>query len=62
MMNYDKEHIPDSVYKKAMAIFGEPDFSMDEIKNASEALVGICKWAEAMCKYYELLKVVNPKR
>lgn len=62
MINYDKEHIPDSVYKKARAIFSEPDFSMDAIKNASDALVGICKWAEAMCSYYDLLKQVNPKR
>lgn len=42
MINYDKEHIPDSVIKKVRPIFDSPDFSMDAIKGASEALLGIC--------------------
>jgi len=44
------------------AILDHPDFNPDAIKKASEALLGICKWSMAMMKYYELLKIVNPKR
>ena len=62
MMTYDKENIPDRVVKNVNAIIGSPDFKPDDIKKASEALLGICKWAMAMMKYYELLKIVNPKR
>ena len=62
MMGYDKEHIPDSVIKKVKPIFESPDWSEDAIKGASEALLGMCRWARGMVKYYDLLKVVNPKR
>lgn len=62
MIGYDKEHIPDSVIKKIRPIFDSPDYSIEAIKASSEALMGICKWAEGMLKYYDLLKIVNPKR
>ena len=35
---------------------------MVDIAAASAALVGIMKWVQAMMKYHELLKIVNPKR
>ena len=62
MMTYDKENIPDRVVKNVNSILNSPTFNPDDIKKASEALLGICKWAMAMMKYYELLKIVNPKR
>ena len=62
MMDYDKEHIGDGVVKKVKAITESSDFSLESIKGSSEALLGICKWALAMMKYYDLLKIVNPKR
>lgn len=62
MQTYDKENIPERVVKNVNAIIGSPEFKPDDIKKASEALLGICKWAMAMMKYYELLKIVNPKR
>jgi dynein heavy chain len=62
MIDYDKEHIPDSVVKKVKLIIDNSEFSLEAVKASSEALLGICKWAMAMVKYYELLKIVNPKR
>jgi dynein heavy chain len=62
MIEYDKEHIEPSVVKNVKKIIEDPSFALDAIKNSSEALLGICKWAMAMVKYYELLKIVNPKR
>jgi dynein heavy chain len=62
MIEYDKEHIEPSVVKNVNKIIQDPSFSLEAIKGSSEALLGICKWAMAMVKYYELLKVVNPKR
>lgn len=35
---------------------------MKDIASASSALMGIMKWVQAMMKYHELLKIVNPKR
>lgn len=62
MIGYDKEHIPEKVVNKVNVIFNNPNFSIDAVKSAFEALFGICKWAMAMMKYHELLKIVNPKR
>jgi len=62
MMVYDKENIPEAVVRKVNGIVNAPDFSLDKIKQASEALLGITKWLMAMMKYHELLKIVNPKR
>jgi dynein heavy chain, axonemal len=62
MLQYDKENIPEKTVKAVNNVFNSPNFSLDAIKSASEALLGICKWAMAMMKYHELLKIVNPKR
>jgi len=43
-------------------MLSHPSFSMSEIASASAALTGIMKWVQAMMKYHELLKIVNPKR
>lgn len=62
MINYNKDNIPESVVRKVNPILQDPNFDIQSIKNSSEALVGIVKWSQAMMKYYELLKIVNPKR
>lgn len=62
MIEYDKEHIPEKTVKQVNSVLNSPTFSFDAVKSAFEALFGICKWANAMMKYHELLKIVNPKR
>ena len=62
MIQYDKENIPESVIRKVRAIYDSPDFSFEAIRQASETLLGICKWGKGMIDYYDLLKIVNPKR
>jgi len=62
MKDYDKEKIPESVVKRVNIIIASEDFTMDKVKSASSALVAILKWSDAMMKYHELLKIVNPKR
>lgn len=62
MIEYDKEHISKEVVKKVNVILKDPTFNHEAVKNASEALIGIVKWAEAMMLYYEILKIVNPMR
>ena len=36
--------------------------SEKKVQNASGALVAVRIWVEAMIKYYEVLKIVNPKK
>lgn len=62
MKEYDKESIPESVVGRVNKIIASEDFTMEKVKSASSALVAILKWSDAMMKYHELLKIVNPKR
>lgn len=38
------------------------NMSEAKVKSSSGALVPVRIWVEAMIKYYEVLKIVNPKR
>lgn len=62
MQEYDKEGITDGIVKKVNLILVSEDFTMEKVKSASGALVAILQWSDAMMKYHELLKIVNPKR
>ena len=62
MKDYDKEGIPESTVTRVNKIIVSEDFTMEKVKSASSALVAILKWSDAMMKYHELLKFVNPKR
>jgi len=62
LKQYDREHIEDKVIKKVRPILNGEDFTVAKAEKAANALVGINKWANAMVSYYDLLKIVNPKR
>ena len=62
LINYDKENIPESTVKRVNVILNSDDFTAEKVKSAAVALVAIFKWVNAMVKYHELLKIVNPKR
>lgn len=62
MLKYDKENIQEKTVKAVRAIIDKPDFSLEDVRKANAAMEGICKWAIAMMKYYDLLKIVNPMR
>lgn len=62
MLGYDKENIDEKIVRKVNTMLASPSFSMSDIAAASAALVGMMKWVQAMMKFHELLKIVNPKR
>ena len=62
MKEYDKEGITEATVTRVNKILVSEDFTMEKVKSASSALVAILKWSDAMMKYHELLKIVNPKR
>jgi len=62
MIDFDKENMKESTVKKVNHILDHEDFTLEKVKGASGALVAVQKWASAMMKYHELLKIVNPKR
>lgn len=62
MIAYDRENIDEKVVRKVNTMLSSPNFSMTDIAAASSALTGVMKWVQAMMKFHELLKIVNPKR
>lgn len=62
LKDYDKDHIPDKTVKKVNAILNSDTFTLEKAANASNCLVGIYKWADAMMKYHEVIKIINQKR
>ncbi len=38
------------------------EVQIEMVKKASKALVAVHTWCNAMIKYHEVLKIVNPKR
>ena len=62
MIAYDKDNIDEKIVRKVNSMLSSPTFSMADIAVASGALTGIMKWVQAMMKYHDLLKIVNPKR
>lgn len=47
--------------KQAKSILDSEDFTVEKVRNASQALLAIRIFAAGMCDFHELLKIVKPK-
>ena len=61
LMNFPKEQITDETVELLLPYFSAPDFNFESAKKASGNVAGLCNWAEAMCTYHNVAKVVEPK-
>lgn len=61
LMNFPKEQITDETVELLAPYFQAPDFNFESAKKASGNVAGLCNWAEAMCTYHDVAKVVEPK-
>jgi len=61
LIKYDKRNMQDSMIKQAKSILDSEDFTIEKVRNASQALVALHLFASGMCKFHELLKIVKPK-
>eukprot|EP00884_Botryococcus_braunii_P013306 jgi/Botrbrau1/21977/Bobra.0790s0001.1 len=61
LMNFPKEQITDETVELLKPYFAAPDFNYESAKKASGNVAGLCNWAEAMCTYHVVAKVVEPK-
>eukprot|EP00945_MAST-04E_sp_MAST-4E-sp1_P005163 g5163.t1 len=63
LKDYDKDNIDPKIIKKLRDKFiDNPDFQPDQVKKASVAAFGLCKWVRAMEAYDRVAKVVGPKK
>lgn len=60
--NYPKESIDPSVLAKIQVYLADPNFRPEQIKTASEAAEGLCKWVIAICQFNDVYKEITPKR
>ena len=61
LMNFPKEQINDETVELLKPYFAAPDFNFEAARKASGNVAGLCNWAEAMCTYHDVAKVVEPK-
>jgi dynein heavy chain len=61
LLSFPKEQINDETVELLKPYFSAPDFNFDSAKKASGNVAGLCNWAEAMCTYHVVAKVVEPK-
>lgn len=62
LIEYEKDTIPDALIAKVKPLMDTEIMSEKKVASASGALLAVRIWVEAMIKYYEVLKIVNPKR
>ncbi|XP_051008480.1 dynein axonemal heavy chain 11 [Acomys russatus] len=63
LINYDKEHIPDSCLKVVHEQYlKDPEFNPNLIQTKSFAAAGLCAWVINIVKFYEVYCDVEPKR
>ncbi|CAF1186132.1 unnamed protein product [Adineta steineri] len=62
LLNYDKNHIPESSLKAVEEYLRDPDFNPDAIRRVSLAAAGLCAWAINIVQYYRVYCEVEPKR
>jgi dynein heavy chain len=62
LIEYDKDHMPDELIARVKPFMEDPLMDEKKIGSVSKALVPVKIWIEAMIKYHETLKIVNPMR
>ena len=62
LFNFDKDAIKDSTIKKVQPYIDNPDFTPEAISKVSKACTSICLWVCAMHKYYNVARMVEPKK
>jgi hypothetical protein len=62
LFDYDKDNIRPEVVEKVKPHLTDPNFEPSVVERSSRAAMGLCKWVRAMMLYYDVSKVVAPKR
>ena len=62
LFGYDKDSIKESTIKKINPYIDNPDFTPEAISKVSKACTSLCLWVCAMHKYYNVARMVEPKK
>jgi len=58
---YDKDNIPDEMFKELSRLVENPLFRPELIMCASKAAAGICSWVHSVQKYSEIYRNMQPR-
>ena len=62
LRNYPIDTVDPNIVARVMPYIENPDFNDKEIRRASKAAAGMCKWVHAVVTYDKVARVVAPKR
>jgi dynein heavy chain len=62
LFGFDKDGIKEATVKKIQPYIENPDFTPEAISKVSKACTSICLWVCAMHKYYNVARMVEPKK
>ena len=58
---YDKDNIPENIFKELTKLVKEPKFQPDLVMNVSKAASGLCLWVHAVQKYSDIYRHMQPR-
>jgi len=62
LMEFARDHIPDSVVRRLRRVVDDPEFTPEQVAKHSNAARSMCLWVRAMETYAKVIKIVAPKR
>ncbi|KAG5476406.1 hypothetical protein LSCM1_04109 [Leishmania martiniquensis] len=62
LQNYKRDELSEKTIKSIQKYINNPDFQPEEVAKSSKACKSLAMWVMAMNNYYEVVKVVAPKR
>ncbi|TPP41138.1 Dynein heavy chain and region D6 of dynein motor family protein [Leishmania donovani] len=62
LQNYKRDDLSEKTIKAIQKYINNPDFQPEEVAKSSKACKSLAMWVMAMNNYYEVVKVVAPKR
>ncbi|KPA86847.1 putative dynein heavy chain [Leptomonas pyrrhocoris] len=62
LLNYKRDDLTEKIIKALQKYVNNPDFQPEEVEKSSKACKSLAMWVLAMNNYYEVVKVVAPKR
>ncbi|ESO83512.1 hypothetical protein LOTGIDRAFT_133247 [Lottia gigantea] len=62
LLQFDKNGLPDKVFKRLKRYSKDPDFNPEKVGSVSEACRSICEWVLAIEHYNDVYKMVKPKQ
>ncbi|XP_024523426.1 dynein heavy chain 1, axonemal [Selaginella moellendorffii] len=62
LLQFDRENIQEATIQKIEPYLALETFTPEQVARVSKACTSICMWVRAMHQYYQVLKIVRPKR